>query len=134
MRMNNIATGIAIAVIGAAILAIGVAVQEHRFENENRVAEEQSPDITNDKEAEKPDENWSGGQGMAAYNGSFYTGDVNGDGIINTTDLSDLARYVSDSGTFSLRPDNSDLNEDGKIDVSDYDILKEWFKREIVSG
>lgn len=123
MRMNNIATGIAIAVGGAAIIALGMAFTGYGYKKDAERAAQQAA-LT--EEVRQP-----GTQISKIVPGR---GDINGDGAVNTTDLTDLAVYISGSGSFTVNSDNSDMNGDGTINRDDYNLLKELFKRGVEVG
>ena len=47
------------------------------------------------------------------------TGDVNGDGEVNVTDVVGIANYVMGSIPNSFIVDNADVNNSGDVDVTD---------------
>jgi Dockerin type I domain len=55
----------------------------------------------------------------------FRYGDVNFDGIINVTDLAQMANSISGNVVLS-EPTAADLNLDGKVDNADLTILANW--------
>ena len=66
-----------------------------------------------------------------AFNGDvtvreFELGDVNGDGIVDTTDITVLSRYVAEWPGYTTLPvplDTADLNHDGSVDTTDITYL-----------
>lgn len=59
-------------------------------------------------------------------------GDVNGDGKINSTDLSNMKRYVLEIGTLTNK-NAGDLNGDGLVNSTDVSILKRYILGIVVS-
>ena len=62
------------------------------------------------------------------YKSNYNRGDVNMDGVTNSSDLSILNNYLN-GGNSSINLVNADVNYDGKIDSNDYNSLND-----IVSG
>lgn len=52
----------------------------------------------------------------------FKRGDVNGDGIVNVTDVPELNDYLYGGGSL-LCEDASDVNDDGRLSVTDYFLI-----------
>lgn len=50
-------------------------------------------------------------------------GDVNGDGVLNVTDVMVLANYISNPSAQTLDKAVADINGDGNVDTSDIDTL-----------
>ncbi len=50
-------------------------------------------------------------------------GDVNGDGVVDVTDVSLLISYVIDNSIPNFRADRADINGDGEVDVTDASLL-----------
>lgn len=131
MRMNNIGVGILIAVSGAAVIAIGMAVQHHMMEKEENersglpAVQETGQEGTNEYDTE----------GWPAFNsGNNAAGDINGDGTVNMNDLTFLEYYLNDNGSVAVNNVNSDINQDGTIDGGDYELLRNLFLRGRYSG
>ncbi|HEX9059589.1 MAG TPA: non-reducing end alpha-L-arabinofuranosidase family hydrolase [Clostridia bacterium] len=59
-------------------------------------------------------------------------GDVNGDGKINSTDLSLMKRYILETGDLTVKA-AGDLNGDGKVNSTDASILKRFILGQIDS-
>jgi|GEM_PF-173895 len=57
-------------------------------------------------------------------------GDCNGDGRVNSTDVSVLRRYVMKEN-IEINLDNADVNADGKVTSTDYSILKRYIIKSI---
>ena len=56
-------------------------------------------------------------------------GDVNGDGKVNTADVSLLAKYVKAHGEgVSIVPGSGDVNGDGKVNTADVSLLAKFVK------
>ena len=55
------------------------------------------------------------------YRESYTKGDVNGDGVVNVTDVTSLINAIL--GLSPYADDVCDLNADGKVDVSDVSVL-----------
>lgn len=53
-------------------------------------------------------------------------GDINGDGVIDTTDLSVLKKRLANLPVTDFREDYADLSRDGAIDTRDLSLLKKW--------
>lgn len=56
----------------------------------------------------------------------FELGDVNGDGTVDTTDITVLSRYVAEWPGYTTLPvpqDTADLNHDGSVDTTDITYL-----------
>ncbi|MDQ2087432.1 glycosyl hydrolase family 18 protein [Herbivorax sp. ANBcel31] len=56
-------------------------------------------------------------------------GDINGDGVVDSTDLTLLKRYILniiDSFPFAGASQNADVNGDGKIDSTDYALIERY--------
>lgn len=51
----------------------------------------------------------------------YYTGDINGDGVVNTSDVTALVNAVLGDGDVTL--ETGDLNDDGLLDVTDATML-----------
>ena len=62
------------------------------------------------------------------YKSNYNRGDVNMDGVTNSSDLSILNNYLN-GGNSSINLVNADVNYDGKVDSNDYNSLND-----IVSG
>ena len=73
------------------------------------------------------------------YNGKFkeikaipdnvtIKGDVNGDGKVNTTDVTTVYNYIADSNATGLTLDQVDINGDGNVNATDitdlYNIIQ----------
>ena len=73
------------------------------------------------------------------YNGKFkeikaipdnvtIKGDVNGDGKVNSADVTTVYNYIADSSATSLTLDQVDINGDGKVNATDitdlYNIIQ----------
>ncbi|MBR5164226.1 MAG: leucine-rich repeat protein [Ruminococcus sp.] len=54
---------------------------------------------------------------------SKIRGDVTGDGFVELTDLATLRQFISKSADVELNMDNADMNDDGKVDITDLSIL-----------
>ncbi|HEX9059781.1 MAG TPA: glycoside hydrolase family 11 protein [Clostridia bacterium] len=59
-------------------------------------------------------------------------GDVNGDGKINSTDLSLMKRYILETGDLTVKA-AGDLNGDGKVNSTDASILKRYILGQVTS-
>lgn len=59
----------------------------------------------------------------AASDDETITGDVNGDGVLDVTDVMVLANYISNPSAQTLNKDVADVNGDGTVDSSDIDAL-----------
>ena len=56
-------------------------------------------------------------------------GDVNGDGKVNTADVSLLAKYVKAHGQgVTIVPGSGDVNGDGKVNTADVSLLAKFVK------
>ncbi|MBP0977819.1 MAG: carbohydrate-binding protein, partial [Oscillospiraceae bacterium] len=55
---------------------------------------------------------------------SAVKGDVNSDGSVNATDLKNLSYYMFGNRT-AIDPVSSDINDDGKVSIADFCLLKE---------
>ena len=55
-------------------------------------------------------------------------GDVNGDGKVNSADVTTVYNYIADSSATSLTLDQVDINGDGKVNATDitdlYNIIQ----------
>ena len=49
----------------------------------------------------------------------IITGDVNGDGLVNVTDIVSTVNYIMEKPADSFNKDAADLNGDGKVNVTD---------------
>ncbi len=56
-------------------------------------------------------------------NTDVLPGDVNGDGVVNITDVTALIRYILNGGATGIDLDNADVNQDGTINISDVTVL-----------
>ncbi len=54
-------------------------------------------------------------------------GDVNGDGRISLTDVSQLTAYANGTSSSLAHPEVADVNEDGRINIVDSDILTRYY-------
>ena len=54
---------------------------------------------------------------------TFLRGDVNGDGSINISDVTDLIDYLLTSDASSISLSGADTNQDGVINISDVTAL-----------
>ena len=54
---------------------------------------------------------------------SKIRGDVTGDGFVELTDLATLRQFISKSADVEINMDNADMNDDGKVDITDLSIL-----------
>lgn len=50
-------------------------------------------------------------------------GDVNGDGIVNVSDVSSLINYLLAGCTTSFHIENADMNHDGSVNIGDVSVL-----------
>ena len=50
-------------------------------------------------------------------------GDVNGDGVINVTDVTELVAYILGNPSSSFILDNADVSGEGNVDVTDVTAL-----------
>ena len=53
----------------------------------------------------------------------FILGDVNGDGLVNITDVTMLISYVLNSGSVDIVTEAADMNDDGSINITDVTML-----------
>ncbi len=58
---------------------------------------------------------------LVEYRAPELTGDINGDGVVNTDDVTALATSILENGDVTLA--TGDLNDDGVLDVTDVTIL-----------
>lgn len=56
-------------------------------------------------------------------NTDVLPGDVNGDGVVNITDVTALIHYILNGGATGIDLDNADVNQDGTINISDVTVL-----------
>ena len=61
---------------------------------------------------------------------SLLMGDVNGDGIVDVTDIIVLQKYLLGMGALPC-PEQADLHPDGVIDIFDLGLLKRFFLRKV---
>ena len=54
---------------------------------------------------------------------SKIRGDVTGDGFVELTDLATLRQFISKTADVEINTDNADMNDDGKVDITDLSIL-----------
>lgn len=55
-----------------------------------------------------------------------YKGDVNGDGIINAKDVTQLRRFLAGGWNAEINEDEADLNEDGAVNAKDVTVLRRY--------
>ena len=53
-------------------------------------------------------------------------GDVNGDGLVNITDVVCLVNYILDSDSIGIILEAADMNEDGEVNITDVVALVDY--------
>ncbi len=61
-------------------------------------------------------------------------GDINGDGRINSRDISLLSKYISkEVSSYDIYAENADLNGDGRVNAKDVSMLKQLVQKDITA-
>ena len=60
---------------------------------------------------------------QAYFKVNIYLGDVNGDEVIDVTDVTMLVNYILGNASGKFIVNNADVNQDGEIDVTDVTVL-----------
>ena len=67
--------------------------------------------------------NWSNTREVILLEGESMPGDVNGDGMVNITDVSDLVDYMLSGNASGIDVAAADFNNDGMVNISDVSDL-----------
>ena len=93
-----------------------------RFKPKNQVYESATLYVPKESlQAYRNAPEWSRFENIKAIGSSDDTGDVNGDGIVNITDLNSIINVILQGN--SATEDGMDLNGDGVVNISDINIL-----------